>query len=76
VRAKPRAEWTESPRGVLQPEEASAQSLSTPKKWGEGWSALRKEPQERNQVLPTTHTKSPSLRKAMDGFLIFGKCGF
>lgn len=41
MRARPLAEWTESPRGVLEPEEASAQILSTPKKWEE-WSALRK----------------------------------
>lgn len=42
MRARPLAVRTESPRGVLEPEEASAQILSTPKKWEEEWSALRK----------------------------------
>lgn len=52
MRARPLAEWTESPRGVLEPEEASAQILSTPKKWEEEWSALR-EPDSLSNTHPT-----------------------
>lgn len=64
MRARPLAEWTESPRGVLEPEEASAQILSTPKKWEE-WSAL-------SQIHSATPTL-PFFEIDKDIFLIFGK---